>query len=410
MQTISETPAGSVPGGILLVSGCCIGAGMLGLPVLSALAGFEPSLLMFVLSWLFMACTGLLLLEVNLWFKDEVSIISMADRTLGTYGKAIGWIGFLFLFYAIMVAYISGSGELFADFVRDITRFELAPWLGSLILTLLFTVFLYLGTKAVDHFNRVLMAGLVLSYVLMVSLGLPHINLTYLKHHDWNAIFLVVPTMIISFGYHNLIPSLTTYLKGDAKRLRLVILAGSAIPLLIYLLWEALILGLIPVEGEGGFRQGFTEGNMATQLLKGVVGASWVVDLAQYFAFFAIVTSFLGVGLSFVDFLADGLHIKKNRRGKLLLCLLVIAPPFLFAMVYPRIFLMALNYAGAYGAVVLFGILPAAMVWSGRYIKKLEGVRQVPGGKWTLLAVMFFAFGVIFVQLWDTLKLSQLNA
>ncbi len=34
-------------GGILLIAGCCIGAGMLGLPVLSALAGFTPSLFMF---------------------------------------------------------------------------------------------------------------------------------------------------------------------------------------------------------------------------------------------------------------------------------------------------------------------------------------------------------------------------
>jgi multidrug efflux pump subunit AcrA (membrane-fusion protein) len=59
-----------------------------------------------------MVSTGLLLLEVNLWFKDEVSIISMADRTLGTVGKIIGWAGFLFLFYGLMVAYISGTGEL----------------------------------------------------------------------------------------------------------------------------------------------------------------------------------------------------------------------------------------------------------------------------------------------------------
>ena len=52
-------------GGILLVAGCCIGAGMLGLPVLSAQAGFAPSILMFFVCWLFMARTGLLLLEVN---------------------------------------------------------------------------------------------------------------------------------------------------------------------------------------------------------------------------------------------------------------------------------------------------------------------------------------------------------
>ncbi len=57
--------SGSVLGGVLLVTGCCIGAGMLGLPVMSALTGFYPTLAMFIVGWLFMAVTGLLLLEVN---------------------------------------------------------------------------------------------------------------------------------------------------------------------------------------------------------------------------------------------------------------------------------------------------------------------------------------------------------
>src|SRR5688572_4400078 len=103
---------GSVLGGVLLIAGCCIGAGMLGLPVLSAAAGFIPSFVLFVLCWLFMVVTGLLLLEVNLLFTEEVSIISMAGRTLGKVGQAVGWVCFLFLFYCLMVAYVAGSGVL----------------------------------------------------------------------------------------------------------------------------------------------------------------------------------------------------------------------------------------------------------------------------------------------------------
>src|SRR6478752_4022536 len=87
---------------ILLVSGCCIGAGMLGLPVISSLAGFIPSSLVFIIGWLFMAATGLLLLEANLWFNESASMVTLAGRTLGIGGKIIAWIGFLFLFYALM--------------------------------------------------------------------------------------------------------------------------------------------------------------------------------------------------------------------------------------------------------------------------------------------------------------------
>lgn len=401
MNIDNTSKAGSVGGAILLIAGCCIGAGMLGLPVMSALAGFKPSFFMFLISWLFMTTTALLLLEVNLWFKDEVSIISMADKTLGFAGKVAGWLCFAFLFYALGVAYISASGELISSFIKEVSGIEIYPWIGSFAVSVLFGIFVYLGTHSVDIFNRLLMAGLVLTYVLLVILGAPHVNPDYLKHKDWSMAALVLPVMIISFGFHNLVPSLTTYLKGDVKRLRLAIICGSALPLIVYLIWEWLILGLVPVHGEGGFLQVVQEGNIATEVLKTAVGALWVVDVAQYFAFFAILTSFLGNSLSFVDFLADGLHIKKDRIGKFFLCLLVIAPSFVFALIYPRIFLSALNYAGAFGAVILFGILPALMVWSGRYYKKLEQRPLVPGGKIVLIAVMLFAIGVMALQFFD---------
>ena len=398
MVNQSSKASGSLTGGILLVAGCCIGAGMLGLPVLSGLAGFIPSVFLFFICWAFMVSTGLLLLEVNLWFKDEVSIISMADRTLGTVGKIIGWAGFLFLFYALMVAYISGTGELIADFAVELTGVHIFPWQGSLLCCALFGVMIYLGTRAVDWFNRLLMIGLVVAYFLLIVMGGPHVNTSLLTHSDWSAAYLVIPALILSFGYHNLVPTLTTYLQRDIKRLRLSIIIGSSIPLVIYLTWEWLILGLIPIEGEGGFRQALGQGDMATQALKNAIGSSWITDIAQYFAFFAIVTSFLGVALSFVDFLSDGLHVKKDVKGKILLCALVILLPLAFALSYPKVFLMALSYAGSYGAVTLFGILPAAMVWGGRYYRKIDAPRLLPGGRTALVVIVIFALAVMLLQ------------
>jgi tyrosine-specific transport protein len=171
---------------------------------------------------------------------------------------------------------------------------------------------------------------------------------------------------------------------------------GSAIPLMIYLVWEWLILGIVPLQN---FQVALDQGEIATEALKNAVGVSWVVDIAQAFAFFAIVTSFLSVSLSFVDFLADGLKIKKTPKGKVILTLLVLGPPFLCALLYPTIFLIALNTAGGFGAVILFGILPALMAWKGRYTQKLALPQLVPGGKPLLIAVMAFALWVIVLQI-----------
>ena len=405
MESISTEKSGSVLGGILLVSGCCIGAGMLGLPVLTAMAGWQPTVAMFLLTWIFMTCTGLLLLEVNLWFSDEVSIVSMAERTLGLAGKITAWIVFLFLFYCLMVAYISGSGELFVDFFQQLTQIALPAWIGSLVFVAILGVLLFLGTLAVDRFNRILMTGLIVFYLALVAVGCLCVNPDLLNHRDWSKAIYVIPAMIVSFGFHNLVPSLTTYLNHDAKRLRLTLIIGSLIPLLVYLVWEWLILGLIPMEGEGGFIDALDNGFMATQALKHAVGSAWVVDFAQYFAFFAIITSFVGVALSFVDFLADGLQVQKTAKGKIFLCGLVLIPPFVFAIIYPKVFLMALGYAGGYGAVILFGILPALMAWSGRYCKKLgreqhaQHKEMVPGGKWTLALVILISCAIIGVQI-----------
>lgn len=396
MENVHSMRKGSLLGGMLLVAGCCIGAGMLGLPVLSAQAGFQPSMLMFFACWAFMLCTGLLLLEVNLWYGGGISLITMAKRTLGLQGQIATWLVFLFLFYSLMVAYIAASGSLITDFLQDLTGYQGHPGVGGLFFCLFFGILLYLGTGAMDWFNRLLMLGLVLSYVMLVGVGASHVQPELLQHRDWFAVTAVIPVLIVSFGFHNLVPSLTTYFHGDVKSLKWALILGSAIPLIIYVLWEWLILGIVPLQE---FQVALDQGEIATEALKNAVGTSWVVDVAQLFAFFAIVTSFLSVALSFVDFLADGLKIKKTPKGKMILALLVLAPPYLCASLYPSIFLSALSIAGGFGAVILFGILPVLMVWKGRYTQQLGLPQLVPGGKPLLMGIMALSIGVIFLQL-----------
>lgn len=386
---------GSVTGGILLVAGCCIGAGMLGLPVLSGEAGFIPSVLVFFLCWLFMLATGLLLLEVNLWFGGEVSLITMAEKTLGWFGKGVSWVVFLFLFYSLMVAYVAASGSLVSDFIGELSGYFPHHALGGLLFSLFFGLLLYLGTGAVDKFNRILMFGLVISYCSLIAVGLFHVDVSLLERRDWTAATVVIPAVIVSFGFHNLVPSLTTYFHGEAKVLQKVIIWGSLIPLVIYLAWEWIILGIVPL---ADFKVALEQGEIATEALKNVAGASWILGAAEGFAFFAIVTSFLSVALSFVDFLADGLKIKKTPQGKIFLSFLVLFPPFLCALFYPAIFLIALNSAGGFGAVILFGILPALMAWRGRYSLCLGKTPIVPGGKAVLLAIIAISAGIIALQ------------
>ncbi len=397
MSSESQIIRGSVPGSALLVAGCCVGAGMLGLPVLTASAGFVPSMVFFVLAWLFMVTTGLLLVEVNLWFGDGAGLVTMAERTLGKVGKALTWGLFLFLFYSIMIAYVVASGHLVAQFAGEFFALKIPSWCGSLLFVVLFGVLIYAGTRQVDWFNRLLMLVLVAAYALLVVMGASHVDTELLGHAHWKHAWFVAPPMIISFGYHNLVPSLTRYLGSNRKRLIQAILWGTFIPLAIYVVWQWLILGIVPASA---FQRSLDEGQMATQALREVVGSVWVATVADFFAFFAIVTSLLSVALSFVDFLADGLKISREKSSsRAMLCALTLVPPFLIALLFPRTFLVALNYAGAFGAVMLFGIIPALMVWVGRYRRKYSDEAIVKGGRGVLLLVIFFACAVTVLQL-----------
>lgn len=80
---------------------------------------------------------------------------------------------------------------------------------------------------------------------------------------------------------------------------------------------------------------------------------------AKLFSFFAVVTSFLGVGLSLFHFFADGLKIEQTNKGKFLTASLTFIVPILFVLFYPRGFIMALEYAGIFVALLL-GIFPSS--------------------------------------------------
>lgn len=386
-----------VLGAVLLVAGCCIGAGMLGLPLVTMTAGFLPTVVAFIISWAFMATTGLLLLEANLWFSQGVNLITLAEKTLGKTARTLVLFLFLFLFYCLMVAYLSGGGALISELAVQLFGIVLEPYYASIVMVALFGFVVFLGARDVDLVNRFLMAGLAVSYAVLMGLGIPHVKLSGMSEGVWKYAFPALPAMIISFGYHNLVPTLTTYLEGNVRHLRIAILAGSFIPLVIYLLWEGMILGILPKNGE--LQSAVDAGAMVTSLLRQTVGSSRVVEWMQAFAFFSLLTSFMPVGLSFVDFLADGLKMKKNNRGSLFLVSLVFLPPLIFSYFYPALFLTALNYAGAFGAVVLFGIIPVAMAWKGRYVEMRQGERLVPGGKPVLLLIAGFAGFVFLMQL-----------
>lgn len=380
-------------GGILLVSGTTIGAGMLALPVTTGLAGFWPAVGLFVLVWFFMTHAALLVLEVNFASGEHTNMITMARRTLGPIGELVAWVAYLLLLYALMAAYISGSGALLREAVQYFVAARIPDWVGPLPFVVIFGALIYLGVRPVDVLNRVLMAVLFVCFILLVVLIGPRIQLSLLSHAHVAWVWIPITVVVTSFGFAIILPSLADYLDRDVRRMKLCLWVGSLVPLVVYIIWELVILGVVPLKGDNGLAVMLEGGQPAASLtvvLSELTGFKFLGSLIGIFAFVVILTSFLGVSLSLSDFLSDGLRLKNRSWGRIGTTLLTFIPPLVFAMVYPRGFVAALSYGGIFVAVLL-GILPVFMAWSVRYRRRLTAPFYAFGGR-TMLVLSFLFF------------------
>ncbi|MBM3207733.1 MAG: tyrosine transporter [Chlamydiae bacterium] len=388
---------GHVLGGTFLIAATTIGVGMLALPIATGQAGFVPSISIYFLCWLFMLCTGLLMLEVCQWMPKDANLLTMCEKLLGKWGKACCWLVYLFLFITVMIAHVAGGG----DIISEITSTPIPRWVSAILYVILFSPIVYLGTKWVDRLNLFLMVGVIVSYLSFIIFSHDHVQVDLLKRADWSKAWLAIPILFTAFTYQVIVPTLMTYMNRDVKKVRLSILIGTSIPLIVYAIWEVLILGIVPLEG---LIEANKVGQNAVWPLKQIVGDAIIFKIGKSFAFFTMTTSYIALALAYHDFLADGLKLKKTKYKQLLLCLLVFVPPLLISIINPNIFLKALSYAGGFSCAILFGLLPPVMVWVGRYIKKLPlQKRGLPGGRILLSLLITFILIELGIEIFQTI-------
>jgi len=232
------------------------------------------------------------------------------------------------------------------------------------------------------------MCGLFVAYILLISFGLPAVELERLERADWLSGISALPVLFIAFGYHNLVPTLAHYLDKERKELRRSIIIGSFIPLLVYLVWEAVILGIVPFADKSQWTEAQGQGEMITQVLSRVAHSQMVVHFCRGFAFFAIATSFLPVAFSFLDFLRDGFHKKDTVKNRAIMGFAVLALPAVIALTKPHLFLTALSYAGGVSCMLLFGVLPVLMA-----------LRRGIGNRAAVSALAVISIGVVMMTI-----------
>lgn len=385
-------------GGILLIVGSAIGGGILALPIATSELGFVNSSILLFFCWLLMTISALLILEVTLWLPRNTNIISMAKATLGPVGQIIAWITYLLLLYSLLAAYIAGGSDFFQN-LFELGHMHLPHWVVAGLFTLVLGYIVYLGIYAVDYTNRGLMTIKFITFFLLIGLIFTHVSLNKLSGGHLTLITSGVTVAITSFGYATIIPTLRNYFHDDVSKVRKVILIGSLIPLICYIAWDMTVMGVIPSDGSDGLISMLHSGRSTSDFvnqLSSILNRESITSLAHIFTSICLLTSFIGVALCMVDFLADGFQVVKKGKVNFLICLAALLPPLLIVWLDPGIFIGALAYAGIY-CVVLLIVLPALMVWRGRYHKKIATGYRVFGGK-PLLFILLAVSALIILQ------------
>lgn len=385
-------------GSVFIVAGTTIGAGMLAMPLASAGVGMGITLLLLVGMWALMCYTALLLVEVYQHVPADTGLGSLARRYLGRPGQWLTGFSMLFLMYALTAAYISGAGELLAASFSDWLAIPLSPSTGVLLFTVVAGAIVCIGTTMVDLFNRLLFSAKIVLLLVMLALLMPHVHQANLLSMplEQGLAFSAIPVIFTSFGFHGSVPSIVSYLNGDIRKLRLVFITGSAIPLVAYIFWQLATLGAIDSATFNHLLANHAGLNGLLQAVRQVVASTHVELAVHLFADLALATSFLGVSLGLFDYLSDMFQRSRKVGGRLQSGLITFLPPLAFALFYPQGFVMALGYAGVALAILAL-IIPALLVWKSREQTPRQPWR-VAGGKPLLALVVACGVGIIAIQ------------
>jgi len=112
--------------------------------------------------------TGLLVAEVNVNTMCElgsggVSLVSMAMRTLGTFGVRTACLSYLFIHYALLVAYVARSSDIITD------TLGIPLWESATLFSLAFGGICYFGSqRLIGAVNGFLVVGILTSFTSLV--------------------------------------------------------------------------------------------------------------------------------------------------------------------------------------------------------------------------------------------------
>ena len=349
-----------------LIVGTSIGAGILGLPLETGLAGFWPSLFSLLLVWALMTTTGwIFIYKLNNSKQVIDDFATLYEIELGNWAKLINSLGYFLTFYGLIVAYLSGASSTVVEIIPTLHSIPFANNILTIIFFIAATSIVLFGMDIIRKGNAILTTLLFVFFALLILLIAGRFDSANLAYAKWNRVPLVLPILATAFGFHVVIPIINTHAKKydiNIRNILKILLLGTTIVMIINLLWITIVMGVLPLTATNGISitDAIKKGVPATVPIAKLVKSNLLIIFALLFTFLAITTSYLGVCAGFMNYI-KGLTAPYFKRNKFTDTIIVFLIPLIITLTYPDLFIKTLNIVGGIGVIAVFGILPGIM-------------------------------------------------
>lgn len=271
---------------VSVLSGTIIGVGLFSLPYITAKVGFWIMLGYFLVLGFLVILVHLFFGEVALKTPDFKRFPGFAKIHLGNWGRNAAVISTILGLVGAMLAYLIVGGEFLKEILSPVFGGDATFY--TIIYFTLGAAVIYWGIKAIA---KVEFWGLILFFLILVGIffkGQNFIsNANLFPAPDFAYFFLPYGAILFSLWGAALIPEIEEMLGPHKKMLRTIIPVAVFIPIIVYLFFLYLILGITgPATTES-----------ALTGLKDRLGDG-VVTLALIFGVITTFTSFLTLGLT----------------------------------------------------------------------------------------------------------------
>jgi len=365
--------------------GTIVGAGVLGIPYAIAQSGLFIGIIHLLVLGLTILVLHLCIGEISLRTKGIHQLSGYMEKYLGKKGKYLIMLSMMIGIYGALTAYILGQGEIFSTIIGG------RPLVYSLVFFLLASTILYYGIKATGRAELIITALMVITIIFIGVFAFNKINPTHLTGIHLKNFFLPYGVILFAFVGTAAIPELRLELAKDKHKLKKAIIIGSITPIILYFIFALIVLGIV---GLGNFNLLGPNERIATVALS-IFSQPSLAFIANIFAAFAMLTSFLGLGLALKEMYIYDCGISKHTAF-----FLTVIPPLIIALLDITSFITVIAFAGAVAGGI-DGILIMLAYWKAK--KKGERKPEYSltiSRTLTTMLILLFSFGIIY-QLWS---------